>query len=118
MRILTLLNSLATCGLAAASQWQEKRATAPAYAAHAIEQPVNVCVIVIGCMPADGPRSTISQTLTDMNHIHLIRSSNDTSLTRHITNLADQYFSTLVERQAGKADFQICKLEVSVPDPP
>lgn len=118
MRILTLLYSLAACGLAASSQWQEKRATTPAYAAYAIEQPVSVCVIVVGCMPADGPRSTISQTLTGMNHIQLTRSSNDTSLTRHITSLADQCFSTLVERQAGKADFQTCKLEVSAPDAP
>jgi hypothetical protein len=47
MKVFTLICGLAASGLASpAPQWQHKRAAAPAYAAHTIDQPVCVNILI------------------------------------------------------------------------
>jgi hypothetical protein len=47
MKVLAVLCGLAASGLATpAPQWQHKRADAPAYATHTIDQPVCICFLL------------------------------------------------------------------------
>jgi len=91
MKSPTLFWFLAAVGYATpALQWQLKRATAPADAAHTIDQPVRVLERFRDAILLTEHRSTISRIPVAVSRVRHTRSNSVASLLRHTTSLGDQ----------------------------
>ena len=115
MKISISFCSLVAIGLAtpAPSQLQAKRAAAPAYAAHTIDQPVCAWRLSRDRARLTAGRSTTSKTLVAMSPIHKTHSSSATSSTHRTTSREDLSSCTSAEKQAERAVSRILRLVVS-----
>jgi hypothetical protein len=91
----------------------------PNYPALTIDQPVNKwCLRELNVVNILMSRLITSLIVRDMNHIQMILSHKDTSLTPLTINLEALYFCISLEKRVEKVAFPICKLEVCVYNDP
>jgi hypothetical protein len=116
MKVLILLCGFAASSLASPSpvNWLNKRAAAPAYEAHTIDQPVRLSLLFRILTFSYCDRLIIFRNLTAMNRIQRTHSSNDTFSTLRTTNPEGQSSCILVEKRAERVDSRIYRPEVSI----